>query len=267
MKKYLIVSVLLIFNVYSASVQVGKKRVSAYERRMQRNLQKETARLAQLKKNQLALMQYTHNDIKKNLPLIRGLFEFGNDTDPNVGMLSEEQRKMYGGSPLHNAARAGNLEVVQLLLGKGAIAIQALPTKLNEKKNEYEYNTPLHEAVRGHQKNGDYLAIIKALRDAGANVNCGGGRNKYIPFTPLMVCILQIKPKIEVLEELLLFEDIDLNKQSKDKRQTALHIAVARDYTKIMHRLIDEGADSTVQDRYHKTAKDLIEKRKFRYTK
>ncbi|MEX0849397.1 MAG: ankyrin repeat domain-containing protein [Candidatus Dependentiae bacterium] len=259
MKKYFIASLLPIFSLYSVDGPVRKKRAPAYERKQQKRVRDQQE---QQRKNQLALMKYTHTDINKNMPLIRGLFEFGNNTDPNIGMLNEKQRKEFGGSPLHNAARAGNLEVVQLLLGKGAIVIQALPTKRNKKNNNYEYNTPLHEAVRGHQKDGDYLAVIKALRDAGANVNCGGVRNKYIPLTPLMVCVLQIKPSMEVLEELLSFESIDLNRQSKDKGQTALHIAVVKDYTKIIHRLIDEGADSTVQDKFHRTAKDLIEKRK-----
>jgi ankyrin repeat protein len=72
----------------------------------------------------------------------------------------------HNGTPLHWAAWHGNLEMVKLLLAKGA--------PLEDANNDFRA-TPLGWAMHGsqngwHRETGNYPEVVRALLSAGAKV-------------------------------------------------------------------------------------------------
>ncbi len=206
-------------------------------------------------RRQFSLLKYSV-DSKKNMPFIRGFFDFvgeqivlsnnakksGSETvsihysDPNVSLLSSAIRKKFGGSPLHNAVKQGNLEAVKLFLGNGACA--SIIAQTGEKGH---WDTPLHLAVKS-RGSSRVLAIIKALRIAGADPNVGGGDHECIPLTPLMILAIQGNFRPNVVKALCAFNQLDINKQSNDKGKTALFIAAERGNVEMVRMLLSYRA-------------------------
>jgi hypothetical protein len=91
----------------------------------------------------------------------------------------------YGLMPLHYAVGGGNVEIVKLLLGKGADV---------NAKEWYEDKTPLHYAVEGGN-----VEIVKLLLDKGANVNARNWRDYRRNQTPLDIAIEKENQEMEAI--------------------------------------------------------------------
>jgi hypothetical protein len=134
----------------------------------------------------------------------------------------DEQEKA---KTLHDAARDGDIDQVQLLLSKGA--------NVNE-KNRMGW-TPLHTAIRNRR-----LALIEPLLAKGADINATDNRGQ----TPLMAAIY-IGQKDAV--ELLIAKGADVNLMGGS--DNALSLAKKRRNTEIVDLLVKHGAkEPSLQD-------------------
>jgi len=137
-----------------------------------------------------------------------------------------------GRTPLHYAARNGNLEIVELLIKYGAKVSSSSIT--NEE--------PLHEAVyKGH------LEVAKFLLDKGAKVNSGSYRGY-----PIHMAI--DKGDYDMLV-MLIKEGADVNAKMSEKLFSLrpLHIAAMKGFLKIAKLLLNKGAEVDVEDLVNKT--------------
>jgi len=126
---------------------------------------------------------------------------------------------------LHDAARDGDIDQLQLLLSKGA--------NVNE-KNRMGW-TPLHTAIRNSR-----LALIEPLIAKGADINAADNRGQ----TPLMAAIY-IGQKDAV--ELLIAKGADVNVMGGS--DNALSLAKKRRNTEIVDLLVKHGAkEPSLQD-------------------
>jgi hypothetical protein len=126
---------------------------------------------------------------------------------------------------LHDAARDGDIDQVQLLLSRGA--------NVNE-KNRMGW-TPLHTAIRNRR-----LALIEPLIAKGADINAADNRGQ----TPLMAAIY-IGQKDAV--ELLIAKGADVNLMAGG--DNALSLAKKRRNTEIVDLLVKHGAkEPSLQD-------------------
>jgi len=133
---------------------------------------------------------------------------------------------------LHDAARDGDIDQVQLLISKGA--------DVNE-KNRMGW-TPLHTAIRNRR-----LALIEPLIAKGADINAADNRGQ----TPLMAAIY-IGQKDAV--ELLIAKGADVNVIGGS--DNALSLAKKRRNTEIVDLLLKHGAkepslEDLMGDRYY----------------
>jgi hypothetical protein len=134
---------------------------------------------------------------------------------------------------LHDAARGGDVDQVQLLLSKGA--------DINE-KNTLNW-TPLHTAVQNSKQE-----VIELLIDKGADINAKNKRG----LTPLMAAIY-IGQKDAV--ELLIAKGADVNVMG-GRSDNALSLANKRGNKEIIDLLLKHGAKEPVpqnlmEDRYY----------------
>lgn len=204
----------------------------------------------------LQLSQHSTDNFAAMYQLLKQpLFDFSHGeistatVDPNVLLLSKDDYQKCGGTPLHNAARDGNLKMVNLLLDCGARASRVAQTNLKG-----HYNTPLHAAVNGRKPNGDYPSVIKRLLVAGADPNVGGEGHACIPLTPLMCLAMQLNWRPEVVQALFSLNRIDINKQSYRQLKTALHVAAEHDNDEMVRYLLDHDADENVTDAKERNA-------------
>ncbi len=142
---------------------------------------------------------------------------------------SNEQKKA---ETLHDAARDGDIDQVQLLISKGA--------NVNE-QNRMGW-TPLHTAIRNLR-----LALIEPLIAKGADINATDNRGQ----TPLMAAVY-IGQKDTV--ELLIAKGADVNLMGGS--DNALSLAQKRRNTEIVNLLLKHGAkepdlQDLMGDRYY----------------
>ncbi len=135
------------------------------------------------------------------------------------------QNEQERAKTLHDAARDGDIDQVQLLLSKGA--------NVNE-KNRMGW-TPLHTAIQNRRQ-----ALIEPLIAKGADINATNNRGQ----TPLMAAIY-IGQKDAV--ELLIAKGADVNVMAGG--DNALSLAKKRRNTEIVDLLVKHGAkEPSLQD-------------------
>jgi len=142
-----------------------------------------------------------------------------------------------GHTPLYAAIDQDHLEVVELLVAKGA------DVKITDK---YGY-TPLHVAASHGQKE-----IVALLLFAGASVN---DQKNQDGVTPLHMAALWGR---EETAGFLIEQGANVNAKSKSG-QTSLHLAVSWNRTEMVQLLITKGADVNAKDAKGKTALSIAE--------
>jgi HEAT repeat protein len=139
--------------------------------------------------------------------------------------------------PLHEAAAAGNLELVRQILGTG----------LEPNAEDQDGFTPLHYAAEnGHQ------ALGKLLLDQGADPN-KAGKYGYVPLHWAAIC-----NHIEVVS-VLLDSGSDANKIAHNGF-TALHLAAHKGHSELVKLLLARGADLHKADKQGDTPLDVAKK-------
>ena len=134
--------------------------------------------------------------------------------------------------PIHDAARNGDLEVVQTQLNKG-VDVDAKNTAMGD--------TPLHHAAaNGHEE------IVKLLIAKGADVN---ENVNWEGSTPLHYA------ETKEVVELLIAGGADVNAK-KDDGLTPLHLAAAWGHKKVVELLITKGAGVNAKANDGKTPLD-----------
>jgi ankyrin repeat protein len=138
-------------------------------------------------------------------------------------------KKSNDWTPLLLAAKLGNLEVVNALLGKGA--------NVDDKTSSKYQFTPLHLAARnGHNE------VIEALLDKNANINA---RTEF-EFTPLHLAA--DNGHLDAVQALLKDNHIIINAETKDK-STPLHLASKKDHLSVVEALLAKSADVNAQNK------------------
>ncbi|MFC2172624.1 ankyrin repeat domain-containing protein [Acidobacteriota bacterium] len=147
------------------------------------------------------------------------------------------ERDSEGKTMLHWASFWGNLEVVNLLIERGA-DVNAL---------ERTMASPLHAASMG---SGD-VGVVRALISAGALVNAS---TKY-GRTPL-------HSARQAVAEVLLAEGADVNARDGFER-TPLHVAAYMDRKSVAELLLAHGAEVHSRDRSDMTPQEIAAKLEF----
>lgn len=141
------------------------------------------------------------------------------------GAIVEREYEIDQCKPLHLAALRNQMDVMELLIGSGAI-VDSLTSF---------HATPLHLACsKGHREAVQYLV------SNGADVK---QRDMY-GYSPLHVALQH--GKIDVAEDLLLF-GVDIDYKKFDGK-TALHVAAEAGRIESVKWLIEQGARTTVKD-------------------
>lgn len=149
-----------------------------------------------------------------------------------------------GGTALHRAAENGHVDVVMLLLHKGA--------DINFQKKKQRL-TALHlAALNGHS------AVVKSLLQEGAQADLQDDDG----WTALHVAAWT--GKIVVINVLLEF--VDVHQQGKDG-VTALHCAAGQGRRDVVEMLIERGADVNTKDAYGWTALHWASKKRHEWAK
>jgi len=164
-----------------------------------------------------------HGDIKMVSKLL--------DKDPTIVNNRNESKW----TPLHLACFKGNIEMVKLLLEKGA--------DINAKSRTGM--TPVYlAATKGNYK------IVLLLADKGANINIPANNSEW---TPLMrACSKGYFKTAEVLVKY----GADINAKSK-AGWTPLHGAAEQGHLKIVELLVNAGADVNIKNNLGRTPLDL----------
>ncbi|KAJ6257572.1 Ankyrin-3 [Drechslerella dactyloides] len=233
--------------------------------------------LSQNEKNEIYLAKMLESDAtplslainRRNRSIVKLLLEHG--ADPRVPCSAFGN----GSTPVHQACRLGDYDILQLLLNAPASSPRAIS---NVKTGTFNA-TPLHEAVSTSHKickmlqeagadvnakqtpngktalhiaaeRGDYILIVK-LRDSRANiraVDCQG--STALHYAAKEGCLGAVKA--------LLSQDRDLimNLQNADGN-TALHLAARKGHDSVVQELVQLGAQKNIQNRLKETALTL----------
>lgn len=148
-------------------------------------------------------------------PSILKLIEAGVDINYVVKDIDDDF-----GTLLFEASGRGDVELVDLLIGKGA----------DVNYSYYEVSNPLKAAVEG-----EHPAVIRSLIKAGANPN-------VILFEARNCLMYAIEEKSEETAKLLIELGADLNLMS-EFGWTSLHFAVTRGSFKLTKLLLEKGAE------------------------
>lgn len=159
------------------------------------------------------------------------------DTEPNKSLTKVDARYVsrdkHGRTPLHLAARNGELKLVESLLKYGA-DIEA---------RDDDGDTPLHQAAYGKQPE-----IISLLLNAGANI---AARSEKGGATALHRAAYKGIPTVIAV---LLDADADIEVRMDEHGWTPLHIAAeSNETTEAVALLLDRGADIEIRDDYGDT--------------
>ncbi|KAK6177473.1 hypothetical protein SNE40_015567 [Patella caerulea] len=202
-----------------------------------------------------------HYAVKKgNIAMVREILDHGADvsieedslTPSSIGCKTHGDHNVIntqdeeGLTPLHYAAKNGNIEMVRVLLHRGA--------DVSIKEND-DFLTPLSIACKNH---GDHDDIVKLLIDWGANIDHKHRFND----TPLHEAI---ENGLVRCVECLLENGANVNSQSKWKKKTPLHMVLKtpkRKRLEILGLLIKYGADANIRDGNDKTVLDLAKNNK-----
>ncbi|WP_378955072.1 ankyrin repeat domain-containing protein [Pelosinus sp. sgz500959] len=147
------------------------------------------------------------------------------------------------GSPLPTAAAIGNLEIVKLLVEKGA--------DVNIKSKDKGDLTPLFAAILGNGK--EKQDTIKLLLEKGADVNARF-ISKGFEATPLMMAAAQ---KDTEIVRLILAKKPDIHAVDAGTGITALMMAVLNNNVENAKELLAQGADVNKKAKNNVTALSL----------
>jgi len=155
------------------------------------------------------------------------------------GALGQGQKKSGPSQSIYAAARAGNIEDIQLHIARG--------TDLN-KQDQYGY-TPLKCAIESQG-----VEAVKVMLEAGASANAKDGTGA----TPLLPAAL--RGQVEVVR-MLLAKGGDANAKD-DQQQTALHLAVQMGHRQVVEVLVEAGADVNAEGRGKATPLSIAQRRR-----
>jgi len=141
------------------------------------------------------------------------------------GAVIDQQTKGNFRSPLEIACARGNLDIVKLLLKRGA------------NPNRYFQESPLHHACKCSDLEMVEL-LLKFKADINAKNNCG--------ISPLLQAVMG--EKIELVQ-LLLESGSNVNAQNKVTLKSSLHEATERGNTKILILLLGKNVDVNIRDK------------------
>lgn len=149
-------------------------------------------------------------------------------------------------TPLMCAVRSDNAQLVRMLIDGGS----------DVKFADDEGNTVLHRYVnhrtlRGSGHHGTNNDIVKALIDAGVNINA---QNKF-GVSALHDAVYYSFDDTEIVKTLI-NAGADINMVDNDG-ETALHIAARQHHYEIVKYLIDAGADVSITNKKGETALDV----------
>jgi ankyrin repeat protein len=146
-----------------------------------------------------------------------------------------------GNTPLHIAATIGSVELIELILSKGA-DINAQNTQLN---------TPLHEAIQNRKENISLLLI-----ENGADLNKVNTQDQ----TPLHRAALHNQKRTG---EMLIDKGASVDPVDKYQRTPFLYVARQWGDVEFGKLLLDKGADINIKDMDNQMALDLAAWRGF----
>ena len=164
------------------------------------------------KKESIAGALYVAAGQGNHIEFVRDLLDRGVDVNSE-----------WSGTPLMSAAYYGNLDILKLLLERGA------NVKAVDRGEGGRGETALHYATRGESSR---IQIVETLLGSGAPVNAQDRDGR----TPLMNGL-----DSRELTQLLLAHDADVKLREKDG-VTVLHLAAGEDLTWLIKPVIDRGA-------------------------
>ncbi|CAD8174575.1 unnamed protein product [Paramecium pentaurelia] len=146
-----------------------------------------------------------------------------------------------GLTPLHMASFKGNLEIIKLLLQFGA----------NSDIKNITGLSVLHMSVQG-----DHIKTCLFWINQNIPIDILDNNHQ----TPL-ICASFLGSQLMV--NFLIPWGAKLNVQTKDKGQTALHMATQQGHSRIVRKLLIKGIDRKIKDKSGKTALDLAIESRF----